>query len=75
MKLYRPLMRALAERHLHSRQNGYLDASDIVHMRYTQGLTYRTIAEGVRRSEDGIRMLILRCLDRIRSEVTCDESR
>lgn len=50
------------------------ELQSIIRMRYAEDLTYRTIADCVGRSEDGVRMLILRCLDRIRLEVTSDES-
>lgn len=43
------------------------ELQSIIHMRFTQGMTYRAIADCVGRSEDGVRMLILRCLDRIRA--------
>lgn len=51
------------------------ELQSIIHMRFTEDMTYRTISNCVGRSEDGVRTLILRCLDRIRLEVTSDESR
>lgn len=51
-----------------------LEVQKVLNMRFRKGMTYREIGERIQRSEDDVRMLIKRCVQRIRSEVRPDSS-